>query len=112
MDPGKLREWIEIFAPPDPEARDSHGQPAAGGALVAACWAAQESAGGGEFVSADQVKADLSAAFLIRQHPGVRPHCSLVWEGSRYEVLHVGDADERRMYSRLLCRALEGGAEH
>lgn len=97
MESGKLRHPIEIQSAT--ETRDDHGGVVRAWATVATVWGRVRplTARGREYVTAQQVQAQITHEIEFRWHPtGVTPRDRMVHRDRVFEVEFVVDMDERR----------------
>jgi SPP1 family predicted phage head-tail adaptor len=103
---GRLRDRVTLGAPVDPPALGADGEPAAQYTAAGEVWAAVETLSGREFLTADQLVAEVSDRVWIKWRPDVTRRWRLI-DKRTGRKLFVEHAKEYRKEDRLelLCKA-------
>lgn len=99
---GSLRHPVQIQRPVD--VTDGFG--AAGQQnweTIATVWAAIEPASAREFVTAQQMAAEVNTLIRIRYFPGITPKMRVLYGTRWFDIQGIIDVDERHRHLHLVC---------
>ncbi len=103
---GQLNRRVDIY-------RQVKAQDGAGGYVLSApelwrqCWAYKRDISQKESVKNEQLQADLSAVFVVRNHPAkkIDETMSLIYAGKTYGIQRVGPQEPSEAYVEIIVSA-------